>query len=58
MTAPLTLLHARYWHKEDVHTVLMNVRFEGNNGHDAVVTRCLHSVEFRRKAFAAQLFIT
>jgi hypothetical protein len=24
-----------------VQTALMNVRFEGNNGHDADVTRCL-----------------
>jgi hypothetical protein len=31
----------RFWHKADVHTALMNVRFEGNNGHDADVTRCL-----------------
>jgi hypothetical protein len=34
-------LHVRYWHKADVQTALMNVRFEGNNGHDADVTRCL-----------------
>ena len=25
----------------DVQTALMNVRFEGNDGHDADVTRCL-----------------
>ena len=31
----------RYWHKADVQTALMNVRFEGNNGHDADVTLCL-----------------
>ena len=31
----------RYWHKADVQTALMNVRFEGNNGHDVDVTRCL-----------------
>ena len=31
----------RYWHLADVQTALMNVRFEGNNGHDADVTRCL-----------------
>ena len=30
----------RYWHKADVPLALMNVRFEGNNGHDANVTRC------------------
>jgi hypothetical protein len=29
------------WHKADVQTALMNVRFEGNNGHDADATRCL-----------------
>ena len=29
------------WHIADVGTALMNVRFEGNNGHDADVTRCL-----------------
>ena len=29
------------WHLADVQTALMNVRFEGNNGHDADVTRCL-----------------
>ena len=29
-----------FWHQADVQTTaLMNVRFEGNNGHDAVVTR-------------------
>jgi hypothetical protein len=26
------------WHKADVQTARMNVRFEGNNGHDAGVT--------------------
>ena len=31
----------RYWHYADVHTALMNVRFEVNNGHDADLTRCL-----------------
>ena len=30
-----------FWHKADVQTALTNVRFEGNNGHDADVTRCL-----------------
>ena len=25
----------------DMQTALMNVRFQGNNGHDADVTRCL-----------------
>ena len=24
----------RFWHKADVQTALMNVRFEENNGHD------------------------
>jgi len=39
-------LHVRYWHKADVQTALMNVRFEGNNGHDADVTRCLLMTHF------------
>ena len=30
-----------FWHKADVQTALTNVRFEGNNGHDADGTRCL-----------------
>ena len=30
----------RFWHLADVQTALMNVRFEGINGHDADVTRC------------------
>jgi hypothetical protein len=30
-----------FWHKADMQTALMNVRFEGNNGHDADLTRCL-----------------
>ena len=34
-------LHVRYWHKADMQIALMNVRFEGNNGHDADVTRYL-----------------
>ena len=33
--------NVRYWHLADVQTALMNVRFGGNNGHDADVTRCL-----------------
>ena len=33
--------HVRLWHKADVQTVLMNVRFEENGGHDADVTRWL-----------------
>ena len=51
-------MHARdrFWHKADVQTVLMNLRFEGNNGHDADVTRCLlmtHSGHcYRRKYFS------
>ena len=28
----------RLWHKADVQTAPMNVRFEGKNGHDADVT--------------------
>jgi hypothetical protein len=34
------LIYVRYWHKADVQTALMNVRFEGNNGHGTDVTRC------------------
>ena len=30
----------RYWHIADVQTALMNVRLEGNNGHDADAARC------------------
>ena len=33
--------HVCLWHKADVQTALMNVRFEGNNGVNAYVTRCL-----------------
>ena len=38
--AAITVLHscgsfAIVWHIADVQTALMNVRFEGNNGHDA-----------------------
>ena len=33
--------HVRLWHSADMATALMHVRFEGNNGHDADVTRCL-----------------
>ena len=35
------MIQVRLWHLADVQTALMNVRFEGNNGHDAGVTRCL-----------------
>jgi hypothetical protein len=30
--------NVRYWHKADMLNALMNVRFEGKNGHDAGVT--------------------
>ena len=33
----------RFWHIADVPLGLTNVCFEGNNGHDADVTRCLLS---------------
>jgi hypothetical protein len=33
--------YVRYWHKADMLNAMTNVRFEGNNGHDADVTRCL-----------------
>ena len=39
--APDVCGDVRYCHLADVQTALMNVRFEGNNGHDADVTRCL-----------------
>ena len=29
------------WHLADMPLALTNVRFEGNNGHDADATRCL-----------------
>ena len=38
---PRLVNHVRYWHLADVQTALMNVRFEGNNGHHADLTRCL-----------------
>ena len=28
-----------FWHKADVQTALIDVRFEGNNGHELDVTR-------------------
>ena len=31
----------RLWHLADMQTARMNVRFKGNNGHDADVMRCL-----------------
>ena len=37
-----------FWHQADVQTALMNVRFEGNNGHDAVVTHSGQCVCARR----------
>ena len=37
----LRFCNVRYWHKADVQTALMDVRFEGKNGHDADVTRFL-----------------
>ena len=30
-----------YWHLAEVQAALMNVRFEGNNGHGMDETRCL-----------------
>jgi hypothetical protein len=30
-----------FWHKADMLNAPTNVRFEGNNGHDAEGTRCL-----------------
>ncbi len=36
------LTHSSFslWHQADVQTALMNVRFEGNNGHGADVSVC------------------
>jgi hypothetical protein len=36
----MTPSHFRCWHLADVQTALMDVRFQGNNGHDADVARC------------------
>jgi hypothetical protein len=33
--------NVRYWHVANVPVAPTNVCFEGKNGHDAVVTRCL-----------------
>ena len=47
------------WHLADMLNALTNVRFEGNNGHDADVTRCLlmtqggHSERIASRDFAA-----
>ena len=38
--------NVRLWHKADMQTALTNVRFEGNNGHDADMTRCLLMTHF------------
>jgi hypothetical protein len=38
---PHFIMDVRYWHKAAMLTALTNVRFEGNHGHDADVTRCL-----------------
>ena len=35
-----TQIDVRYWHLADMQIALKNVRFEGNNGHDADVMRC------------------
>jgi hypothetical protein len=47
--------HDCFWHKADVQTALMDVCFQGNNGHDADVTRCL-LMTHRRYDHAAGLF--
>ena len=38
------------WHLADMPLALTNVRFEGNNGHDADVTRCLLMTQSRRRS--------
>jgi hypothetical protein len=48
----MTPSHFRCWHLADVQTALMNVRVEGNNGHDAEVARCL-LMAARRLSIAA-----
>jgi hypothetical protein len=38
---PCQLGAVHTWHIMDARLAFMNVRFEGNNGHDADVARCL-----------------
>ncbi len=46
--------YVRLWHKADMQTALMNVRFEGNNGHDADVDACpLMTHSGHRQGFAS-----
>ena len=33
------------WHKADMHAALTNVRFEGNNGHDADVRMSANNLQ-------------
>jgi hypothetical protein len=37
----LAFANVRLWHKADMLDALANVRFWGQSGHDADVTRCL-----------------
>ena len=36
----LNVADVRYWHKADMQTVLMDVRFQRNNGHGADLSVC------------------
>jgi hypothetical protein len=44
--------NVRYWHKADVQTALMDVRFEGKNGHEADVTPLRLMTQFGHRRFA------
>jgi len=46
--------NVRLWHKADMLNALTNVRFEGNNGHDADVTGCLLMTQSRHHLSPAQ----
>ena len=49
MTWPIASV--RLWHKADVQTALMNVRFEVNSGHDAGVTPLPLMTQTQRRGF-------
>ena len=40
-------IDVRSWHLADIPPALTNVGFEGKNGHDAGVTRCLLMIQSR-----------
>ena len=45
-----------YWHQADVQTALMNVSFEGNNGHGADLSVCLLMTQSGHAEIGADLF--